>query len=934
MAVIISDSATNLSTVNGFLRCEAYNLGCSSATNLALNTPRMINVTFANAGNCQGIIIAIQAQATTNTSWRAVTARLQQALGTATVTIASPGVITKVGHGLNAGDQFTFSTTGATPTGLTAGTIYFVSATGLTADTFQFSTTSGGASVNTSGSQSGTHTLWADRATKTLTGAEISNSVARPFGTWIVPFEFATPFAVDTTASKWRFHVANDTTGTNNWFITTSDGTNPFYVTWCDTTRTFANGDIVIVKEAVTIDQAGTVTGLIANNTGDSANAVAMVICKSADGTVANVGNLKWASAPASSYSLTINGVVYMGAHSGVRAGASGSRISYANKGVIDFASVSNGTLMGFKAVALTNGTTPKASIIVYGEIPSVRYTTLASDAATGQPNITTVDATGWAIGDTVYIGKQDVTGQGDINSRTISSIAGTAITLSSNILTNLRKAGGIVMRMNGYGFQIKGPTALATSLTAMSGMSNFVLSGVQVTDHIFNVATSSTNNNYDDAGNRSRHTVQDGSVESTSTSITRFSNQVMLVHDGITFERLVLWRVGLYGTLNQGTIVGTLGPGSVTVNNLRVLSPGAGTGTDTSSKIVAYDFDDIVFENSGTNGMMTINGAKNTTADDISFWGCSSSISNNVGALTLGTTINARFNNIKYNRCTLALLFAGVPQRGIVDIDSVFGDEAANTTDVDFLAGAFTDYEMRSPTGAVNVATANLTSTIDGTQLRIPEYNDTPNDDRVWLTYGRFRRTGPGLSDTTARTAGGYALVFEPVDDGLGTNLLRRTEVIPTGDIQNKTMTISVWVKVNLTGYDAGTHSMPTLTVDYDNGTLITAVAQAEFGSFQQLSVTFTPQTTYGQVTATLSGATDASGADAYFYEDDWNVAYPAGVSIDLGGLDLWAGGLPVGPPIATFPSLGGVWDEALSAHNIPGSFGDKIKRTRNNRV
>lgn len=79
-----------------------------------------------------------------------------------TMTIASPAVVTwnkrGTGHGLVAGSPFKFSTTGALPTGVTAGTQYYVIATGITATTFQFSTTNGGSAVNTSGSQSGTHT--------------------------------------------------------------------------------------------------------------------------------------------------------------------------------------------------------------------------------------------------------------------------------------------------------------------------------------------------------------------------------------------------------------------------------------------------------------------------------------------------------------------------------------------------------------------------------------------------------------------------------------------------------------------------------------------------------------------------------------------------------------------------------------------------------
>lgn len=86
------------------------------------------------------------------------------ALGTVTVTIASPAVFTKTTHGLAAGDEVYFSTTGALPTGLTAGTVYYVISAGLTADNFEVSTTSGGSAVNTSGSQSGTHSLFRNSA--------------------------------------------------------------------------------------------------------------------------------------------------------------------------------------------------------------------------------------------------------------------------------------------------------------------------------------------------------------------------------------------------------------------------------------------------------------------------------------------------------------------------------------------------------------------------------------------------------------------------------------------------------------------------------------------------------------------------------------------------------------------------------------------------
>jgi hypothetical protein len=75
---------------------------------------------------------------------------------TVTITIASPGVVTWTSHGLTTNDPVVFDTTGALPTGITAGTIYY--ATVLSANTFNISLTVGGGAINTTGTQSGTHT--------------------------------------------------------------------------------------------------------------------------------------------------------------------------------------------------------------------------------------------------------------------------------------------------------------------------------------------------------------------------------------------------------------------------------------------------------------------------------------------------------------------------------------------------------------------------------------------------------------------------------------------------------------------------------------------------------------------------------------------------------------------------------------------------------
>jgi hypothetical protein len=103
---------------------------------------------------------------------------------TFTVTVASPAVVSWASHGLDDGDPFVPTTTSALPTGLTTGVTYYVSAIG--ANSFNLVDAPGGNLINTSGTQSGTHTgvsarcaAWATarRPSTRLTGAAHRPSV-------------------------------------------------------------------------------------------------------------------------------------------------------------------------------------------------------------------------------------------------------------------------------------------------------------------------------------------------------------------------------------------------------------------------------------------------------------------------------------------------------------------------------------------------------------------------------------------------------------------------------------------------------------------------------------------------------------------------------------------------------------------------------------
>ena len=93
----------------------------------------------------------------TDTTGTAVTIDLAYISATVTITIAAPGVITWTDHGLSVNDTIRFTTTGALPTGLAAGTTYYVK-TVLSPNTFTVSASAGGAAITTSGTQSGVQT--------------------------------------------------------------------------------------------------------------------------------------------------------------------------------------------------------------------------------------------------------------------------------------------------------------------------------------------------------------------------------------------------------------------------------------------------------------------------------------------------------------------------------------------------------------------------------------------------------------------------------------------------------------------------------------------------------------------------------------------------------------------------------------------------------
>lgn len=106
--------------------------------------------------------LACDGTAVSRTTYSALFAELVKSKSTFTVTIASPAVVTNTAHGLYTGEGVYLTTTGALPTGLSQNTMYYVIR--VDANTFNLATSLAnaiaGTKINTTGSQSGTHTLY------------------------------------------------------------------------------------------------------------------------------------------------------------------------------------------------------------------------------------------------------------------------------------------------------------------------------------------------------------------------------------------------------------------------------------------------------------------------------------------------------------------------------------------------------------------------------------------------------------------------------------------------------------------------------------------------------------------------------------------------------------------------------------------------------
>ena len=725
--------------------------------------------------------------------------------------------------------------------------------------------------------------VWTDRTTNTfnqVTGnwkAGIGNLLWFPL----------TSYAVTTAGSTWRYSVQANAGGTCYWARTTTASDWGYAVALDFSTATPSSGDGLIFADGITytIDQSqtwGTIegyTGYISNNT-----------------------IVQWENPPVSSYTLTLNVPIYLGAFGTINMGTTGAKIPNAQIAIIDLTTAGAAIYM---PTAQFNGEYAiTAAVKIYGEEQANVHAFVAADAAAGQAVVVTeTDMSAlWSAGDNVtVIGK--ATAANDTTVYTISSISGTSVTLSANLNFIVRTGAVILNRVKG------------------------ILAGVKLYNSGAGTNRRLFSNNFQSGGllNLSGiwcYNCGIGGATVTANTVGRVWNKIFI--DATQRNDSIACTITNYGTFTGSSTIRD------TISNL--------WHYQRSSDLAAFlscgtycDVSNVFTRNTSQATAITIGGAGTTvtgmvfggmnagsTSFGMRLGGASNTYSNclatGAGQILFCSASASTFSTVRSDGGSHNIQASGV---GTTFTDCEFGAVlAATTSDVFAVTGAIIKLIFNNcKVGTTGVT--NNTNMLPSSYLRFQTYNQTTNDHRGWETLGKYVSTGTSLTDTTVHTAGGFALRREPLSSTVNYDW---EFDIPTGNIQNETKTIAVWCKINSATYYAGTHTNPTLTVNYDNGTTTTSPngVATNTTAWQLLSVTFTPATTYGQITITISGATDATTTNAYFYIDDFT-----GGSLVNGSLDLWGNALPISPVYSFLMQASDFWDAQSSAHVGTGTMG-----------
>ena len=953
MAVIVSSGNINLNQANGFYASYASNPasfanGANSSLGpfgLALTSGQTISLTFSSNHTCTGVVLCIHlgyaaANATSSTYNRDVTVTLQENVATVWTDRVSKTLTAATifrNQTYLGGYYFTdfdfgagYSVTTAASTwrlnvtqGAGSGTAYI----GISDATNPFYITYSSTTVTANAGKILKNVTW-DTAADTVgytahgltdTTPIVFTPVDQGVGTIAGGLTAGTVYYVKNAAAN-TFQVAATSGGAT--INLTGSPTTGWMVLAAGDTPWAVKGKITINCDFVTKGQAGTgYTGRICCG--------GAVSSSSASTDPFDWAMWEWENPASAKYYFVMDGLLCLSAHSGFNIGTSASRIAYANKAVI--ISMSNQFANGASPYAGISGAQAGIyygdtgiAIYMYGAIPSREYCTLTANANVGDSSLTVDDATGFGAGDQLQTSKQDTLGAGSTTILVVSSLTGsTQINISPTVPTNKRFSGAKVFRVgntgtDGYGIEVRSTTTTSTYQVLSSWVAAFKASGVftykQQRKAVFSASYPWNNS-------------------SGGLSITNCCCNEAGTHNvpgfalGATMQNNIFYLAGsTTGFFNPWIKVSTLSSGS----------------TFKSGKVI---FDNNIcvsgsmWNTSGlTNGLLTMRVSNNHFSNCLnglvlagpnlehynnyyySIYGNTTIAYCTVSAYLIYSIKNWSGNT--YDRCVRPLYLQTII--GEMSGDS-FGPTVQNTYDITPAEDSYINSAITMPTTPLPLVFENTVkqSCVDGSALAITD-ETFAGDDTYYTPLYTLKRCGSGFTDTTQLNSSD-TMRFEYLSS---TTPGEWVQSVPTGDIQNKDMTIICRVKINSATYYAGTYQKPRLTVTYDDGANEVYDEATNSTGEQLLIVTITPTTTTGFILVKLSGMTDATGSNARVYFGDFSILYPAGVTVNLGKLTNWNLGNPVVPTISTGVNANDVW-AADPATAGAGTYGDKLKKS-----
>lgn len=878
MTILISKQDTDITT-NEFYRVEASQLGTfgNHAFSESLSAARQVALTFANAGNCLGVVLMFRSVFVDVVSdIRPVTVDLQE---------------------------------------LVLG-------------------------------------VWTTRATKTLTRAQILTGT-NPAGSWLVPFEFTAPYAVTTAVGVWRLNVYSAAGAqTRHFDITKTNGSTYVYAAWCDTQLTPVSGsDSIIFKNYVDITTSFTFKAVL--GVAEATRGYCAWVCRNLDPTPDNVCYARVPTSIGSPVTIGIDGHFVLSTHGGFRAGTQDDPhaadmvlIQYLTPTVGSSSSLFCDTTAFGAGGSLTN----RLFLLLYGVYPAKKGAIATNTCAVGGTTIDVDDPTAFVVDDFVMIGKRANynTEESGIPRHRITGIAGNTLTFTpalagfaSHIGARVLKTYNNATNATGYGITMRrvGGTNAYNLIGGFGLPSGFVLEGVFI-EHLF-YSGSNNQGSVEDAAYNLGYRFKDCLILNSTASNSYGTSHSVFINGGplpftqmwvenCIFTRMALFTSFVIGVVSSGNPQKNYIATKMFLYNLIFMRIGANGvingGLDNPATGGVVQVVDGIYLDSvgaGRSGMFITGTA--SSWKNIEVWAYGGGGFNS-GAVRISSLFSSVVENIKVNNSIKGLNFEGVSTDNKI-INTTFGDELANTTDILSNAKAFITATFKGINGNPTFDLTALAENADGTEIAFENVN-AANVDYVRQPYGDIFRTGVGLADTTVHTAGGYALRFQPKS---AISPVYWEQNLPTGDIQNKTMTLGVWIKLNNAAYWAGTHQMPRLTITFDNGADSVYAEAAQTTNWQFVQVAITPTTTFGQITCRIDGETDATSTNAYFYVDDFTAPLPQGSTLNLGGLDLWSDGLPVAPAnFATTVTAADVWAADPTQFGA-ATVGDKVNKIKN---